>query len=213
MDLIYSPNGLSGKPCSKTSTSRRNSRAQDYKRRLPALQYRLYDLEKACWDHGVPTDHRLRRLGRVRQRHHHRRADPAARSARLQALPHHRAPHLRAAAAVAVALLAEGAQPRRDGDLRSQLVRPRAARARRAHHPGEGMAQAYRDIVEFERMLADDGTVILKFFLHISKKEQKKRFRSHRRPIRWKPGASPKPTGRATRNTTSTWPPPRRCWS
>ena len=36
--------------------------------------------------------------------------------------------------------------------------------------------QAYRDIVEFERMLADDGAVILKFFLHISKKEQKERF-------------------------------------
>ena len=36
--------------------------------------------------------------------------------------------------------------------------------------------QAYRDIVEFERMLADDGTTILKFFLHISKKEQKQRF-------------------------------------
>jgi polyphosphate kinase 2 (PPK2 family) len=36
--------------------------------------------------------------------------------------------------------------------------------------------QAYRDIVEFERTLADDGTTILKFFFHISKKEQKKRF-------------------------------------
>ena len=35
---------------------------------------------------------------------------------------------------------------------------------------------AYRDILEFERMLADDGTVIIKFFLHISRKEQKKRF-------------------------------------
>jgi AMP-polyphosphate phosphotransferase len=36
--------------------------------------------------------------------------------------------------------------------------------------------RAYRDIVDFERNLADDGTLILKFFLHISKKEQKKRF-------------------------------------
>ena len=26
-----------------------------YKRVLPALQARLYDLEKACWDHSVPT--------------------------------------------------------------------------------------------------------------------------------------------------------------
>ena len=35
----------------------------------------------------------------------------------------------------------------------------------------------YRDIVDFERALADDGTLILKFFLHISKKEQAKRFK------------------------------------
>jgi AMP-polyphosphate phosphotransferase len=35
---------------------------------------------------------------------------------------------------------------------------------------------AYRDIVDFERTLADDGALILKFFLHIRKNEQKKRF-------------------------------------
>jgi polyphosphate kinase 2 (PPK2 family) len=44
--------------------------------------------------------------------------------------------------------------------------------------PEKVWTQAYRDIVEFERMLADDGCVILKFFLHITKKEQKKRFRA-----------------------------------
>lgn len=38
--------------------------------------------------------------------------------------------------------------------------------------------RAYRDIVDFERTLADDGTLIIKFFLHISKKEQQKRFDS-----------------------------------
>lgn len=35
--------------------------------------------------------------------------------------------------------------------------------------------QALRDIYDLERMLADDGTIILKFWLHISKKEQKQR--------------------------------------
>jgi AMP-polyphosphate phosphotransferase len=44
--------------------------------------------------------------------------------------------------------------------------------------PEESWREAYRDIVEFERMLADDGAIILKFFLHISKKEQKKRFQA-----------------------------------
>jgi PPK2 family polyphosphate:nucleotide phosphotransferase len=33
----------------------------------------------------------------------------------------------------------------------------------------------YRHINEFERLLADEGTTVLKFFLHISKDEQKKR--------------------------------------
>ena len=42
--------------------------------------------------------------------------------------------------------------------------------------PEKAWRQAYLDIIEFERMLADDGTAILKFFLHISKKEQEKRF-------------------------------------
>lgn len=35
---------------------------------------------------------------------------------------------------------------------------------------------AFDEIVNFERMLTDDGMVIIKFFLYISKKEQKKRF-------------------------------------
>ena len=36
--------------------------------------------------------------------------------------------------------------------------------------------RAYRDIIDFERALADDGALIVKYFLHISKQEQKKRF-------------------------------------
>ncbi len=36
--------------------------------------------------------------------------------------------------------------------------------------------ERFEDIAAFERYLARNGTVILKFFLHVSKKEQKKRF-------------------------------------
>lgn len=36
---------------------------------------------------------------------------------------------------------------------------------------------AYNEIVQFERMLTDDGTVVVKIWLHISEKEQKKRFK------------------------------------
>jgi polyphosphate kinase 2 (PPK2 family) len=37
-------------------------------------------------------------------------------------------------------------------------------------------SRRYRHIVEFERMLAEEGTTILKFFLHIDRDEQKERF-------------------------------------
>ncbi len=36
--------------------------------------------------------------------------------------------------------------------------------------------QRYKQIRRFEKNLADNGTIILKFFLHVSRKEQKKRF-------------------------------------
>ena len=44
--------------------------------------------------------------------------------------------------------------------------------------PEKAWRDAYRDIVEFERTLAADGVAIVKFFLHISRKEQKERFRA-----------------------------------
>jgi AMP-polyphosphate phosphotransferase len=42
--------------------------------------------------------------------------------------------------------------------------------------PEKEWRRAYRDIVDFERTLADDGNLIIKFFLHISKQEQKRRY-------------------------------------
>lgn len=41
---------------------------------------------------------------------------------------------------------------------------------------GEGLLNSFAEINSFERMLVDDGTIIIKLFLHISQKEQKKRF-------------------------------------
>jgi len=42
---------------------------------------------------------------------------------------------------------------------------------------GTELHQAYERIRTFERQLQDDGAVVVKFFLHISKKEQAKRFK------------------------------------
>jgi len=48
--------------------------------------------------------------------------------------------------------------------------------------------RAYREINEFERTLVDDGMVVVKFWIHISKKEQLDRFkkREHDPWKRWK---------------------------
>lgn len=48
--------------------------------------------------------------------------------------------------------------------------------------------EAYAQINEFERWLVDDAQVLLKFWLHISRKEQARRFRACRRDkrMRWK---------------------------
>ncbi|MDM8520477.1 hypothetical protein QUF64_10550 [Anaerolineales bacterium HSG6] len=43
--------------------------------------------------------------------------------------------------------------------------------------PKAEWSRAYRDIVDFERTLADDGYLIVKFFLHISSQEQRERIK------------------------------------
>jgi len=43
--------------------------------------------------------------------------------------------------------------------------------------PKETWKRAYRELRDFERMLVDEGTVLIKFWLQISKEEQLKRFK------------------------------------
>jgi PPK2 family polyphosphate:nucleotide phosphotransferase len=44
--------------------------------------------------------------------------------------------------------------------------------------PEKQWARRYQQINDFERLLVEEGTTILKFFLHIDKEEQKKRFQA-----------------------------------
>lgn len=148
----------------------------EYKTVLPGLQTRLYDLEKACWDNGVPTivvfegwdaSGKGTTIATLTQR-----LDP--RGFKLYPIT----------------------SPRTYEQLRPWLWRfwlkvPNRGEMVIFDHswygrvleervevniPEKAWRQAYRDILEFERMLADDGTAILKFLLHISKKDQKQRF-------------------------------------
>jgi polyphosphate kinase 2 (PPK2 family) len=43
--------------------------------------------------------------------------------------------------------------------------------------PKREWQKGYRDIVDFERTIADDGYILVKFWLHISKEEQRRRFK------------------------------------
>ena len=157
---------------------RRLSR-QEYKELLPALQMRLYDLEKACWDHKIPSivvfegwdaAGKGTAISTLTQRLDPRgfRLYPVT-APRTYERSHHpwlwrfwlKTPNRGEMVIFDRSWYRHVLDDRVEGDVTEKEWRP-----------------AYRDIAEFERMLADHGAVILKFFLHISKKEQKRRFRN-----------------------------------
>ena len=155
---------------------RRKLSREEFKSILPVLQERLYDLEKACWEHGVPTVMAIEgwdasgkgtAIGAVTQR-----LDP--RGFRLYPITAPRTYEQRKPWLWRFWLK----MPNRgemiifDHSWYGRVLEQRVERT----IPEKEWRQAYRDIVEFERTLADDGTTILKFFFHISKKEQKRRF-------------------------------------
>jgi polyphosphate kinase 2 (PPK2 family) len=151
---------------------------EEYKRILPTLQSRLYDLEKACWDQGVPTvlvfegwdsAGKGTTISAVTQR-----LDP--RGFKLYPITAPRTSEMQHPWLWRFWLKVpnRGEMVIFDHSWYGRLLEERVENI----VPEKAWRQAYRDIVEFERMLADDGATILKFFLHISKKEQKERFQA-----------------------------------
>ena len=151
---------------------------EEFKRVLPTLQGRLYDLEKACWDHGVPTVIVFEGW------------DAAGKGTTIAALTQRLDPRGFKLYPITAPRTYEQQRPwlwrfwlrvPNRGEMvifdHSWYGRVLEERVERTIAEKEWM-HAYRDIVEFERMLADDGAIIRKFFLHISKKEQKQRFRA-----------------------------------
>jgi polyphosphate kinase 2 (PPK2 family) len=150
----------------------------DYQRVMPGLQHRLYDLEKACWDHGVPTILVFEGW------------DASGKGTAISALTQRLDPRGFKLYPITAPRTFEQQHPwlwrfwlkvPNRGEMvifdRSWYYRVLDDRIDETV-PEKVWRDAYRDITDFERMLADDGAVILKFFLHISKKEQKKRFRA-----------------------------------
>jgi polyphosphate kinase 2 (PPK2 family) len=148
----------------------------EYKNILPALQERLYDLEKACWDQNLPTvmvfegwdaSGKGTAIGALTQR-----LDPRGFKLYPIAAPRTYEQQRPWLWRFWLKVPNRGEMVVFDRSWYSRVLEERVERT----IPEKAWRQAYRDIVEFERMLADDGTTVLKFFFHISKKEQKKRF-------------------------------------
>jgi polyphosphate kinase 2 (PPK2 family) len=148
----------------------------DYKESLPELQSRLYDLEKACWDNGVPSIVVFEGW------------DASGKGTTIAALTQRLDPRGFKLYPITGPRTYEQQRPwlwrfwlkapnRGEMVIFDHSWYGRVLEERVDHTvPPKSWKQAYRDIVEFERMLADDGTAIVKFFLHISKKEQRQRF-------------------------------------
>jgi polyphosphate kinase 2 (PPK2 family) len=150
---------------------------EEFAQALPGLQRRLYDLEKACWDHKIPSIIVFEGW------------DASGKGAAIAALTQRLDPR---------GFKVYSIQPPRSfeqefpwlwrfwlkvpgrGEMaifdRSWYVRVLQGRVDQ-RVPHSIWRAAFQDITDFERMLADDGAVILKFFLHISQKEQKRRFK------------------------------------
>jgi polyphosphate kinase 2 (PPK2 family) len=156
---------------------KRKLRREEYKKTIPALQRRLYDLEKACWDEGVPSIILFEGW------------DAAGKGGAISTLTQRLDPRGFKLHAITYPRTYEQSHPWLwrywlKAPSRGEMVIFDHSWYLRVLHkrvekviPRKMWRAAFRDIVEFERMLADDGTVIVKFFLHISKKEQKKRFK------------------------------------
>jgi polyphosphate kinase 2 (PPK2 family) len=156
---------------------KRKLSADEYNRILPGLQLRLYDLEKACWDLKIPSVLVFEGW------------DAAGKGSSIAALTQRLDPRGFKLHTITAPRSFELSRPwlwrfwlhvPDRGEMaifdQSWYMRVLQERVEKMVPESEWRA-AYGDIVDFERMLADDGVVILKFFLHISRKDQEKRFR------------------------------------
>jgi polyphosphate kinase 2 (PPK2 family) len=150
---------------------------EEYKAQLPRLQRRLYDLEKACWDAKMPSIIVFEGW------------DAAGKGTSINVLTSRLDPRGFKLYPIREARTFEKSLPwlwrfwlktPNYGEMaifdRSWYGRVLVERVEEITSVRE-WRKAYRDIVDFERALADDGYVITKFYLHISKKEQKQRFK------------------------------------
>jgi len=148
----------------------------DYKRIMPALANRLYAIQKQSWDANIPVIILFEGW------------DAAGKGTSIQRLTRHLDPRGYKLYPIRAARTYENKRPwlwrfwlkipaRGEWAIfdRSWYGRIMVERVESLVSE-QKWRRAYRDIVDFERTLADDGHLIIKFFLHISQEEQKRRF-------------------------------------
>jgi polyphosphate kinase 2 (PPK2 family) len=150
---------------------------QEYKKLIPQLQRRLYDLEKSCWDAKIPSIIVFEGW------------DAAGKGTSINLLTSRLDPRGFQLYPIREARTFEKHLPwlwrfwLKIPNYGEMAIFDRSWYGRVLVERVEGLTpvrewrKGYRDIVGFERAMADDGCVIIKFFLHIDKKEQKRRFK------------------------------------
>jgi polyphosphate kinase 2 (PPK2 family) len=150
---------------------------KEYRTAIPRLQRRLYDLEKACWDANMPSVIVFEGW------------DAAGKGTSINLLTSRLDPRGFKLYPIQAARTYETHLPwlwrfwRKLPNYGEMAIFDRSWYGRVLVERVEGLTpvrewrKGYRDIVDFERTIADDGYVVIKFWLHISKKEQKRRFR------------------------------------
>jgi polyphosphate kinase 2 (PPK2 family) len=150
---------------------------EEYKALIPRLQRRLYDLEKACWDAKMPSMILFEGW------------DAAGKGTSINLLTSRLDPRGFKLYPIQAARTFETHLPwlwrfwLKIPNYGEMAIFDRSWYGRVLVERVEGLTpvrewrKGYRDIVGFEHTLADDGCVIIKFFLHISKQEQKRRFK------------------------------------
>jgi polyphosphate kinase 2 (PPK2 family) len=150
---------------------------EEYKKRLSYLRTRLYDLQKACWEAGIGSltlfegwdaSGKGTSINLLTQR-----LDP--RGFKLYAIqaPRTFEMHMPWLWRFWLKLPNYGEMAIFDRSWYGRVLVERIEKLT----PEEEWRKAYQDIVDFERALAADGYILIKFFLHISKEEQARRFK------------------------------------
>ncbi len=149
----------------------------EYRQRFPFLRNRLYDLQKACWDAGIPSMIVFEGW------------DAAGKGTTINKLTQRLDPRGFKLYPITGPRTVETHMPwlwrfwQKVPNYGQMAIFDRSWYGRVLVERVEKLTpvllwrNAYQDIVDFERTLADDGYVMIKFFMHISKKEQKKRFK------------------------------------